>query len=173
MKILVLLLVIFFVVANVLTEYLRRKTDNAVTEPMSDYLTGPYGRIQDYGFFALSAALLILAVGGLQLVAWSVPLFCGSAALVGVVETKRLMLTHAASRPWLERVHVACAGIAFAAVTFAELYLSRGHQLLFLIPLAAVCIAALFSLFKLTQTAMLEKTYAALIVLWLIVWVLA
>lgn len=172
MKILVLLLVLFFVASNVLVEYLRRKTDNAVAEPMSDYLTGPYSRIQDYGFFGLSAALLILAVGGIPIVAWSLPMFLAAFALVGVVETKRLMLTHAAQKSELEHLHIACAGIAFAAVTFAEMYLSRGHEVLFLMPLAAVVIAALFSLFKLTQTAILEKTYAALIVLWLIVWVL-
>lgn len=172
MKILVLLLVLFFVASNVVVEYLRRKTDNAVTAPMSDYLTGPYSRWQDYGFFALSAALLILAVMGLHLVAWSVPLFVAAIALVGVVETKRVMLTHTQWHAPLERVHIACAGLAFVGVTFAEGYLSRGNEVLFLIPLAAVCIAALFSLFKLTQTAILEKTYAALVVLWLIVWVL-
>lgn len=172
MRIVVLLLVLFFVASNVIVEYLRRETDNAVTEPMSDYLTGPYSRWQDYGFFALSAALLILAVAGVDLIAWSVPMFCAAASLVGVVETKRLMLTHPAQKATLKRLHIACAGVAFAGVTFAELYISRGHEVLFLIPLAAVVIAALFSLFKLTQTAILEKAYAALIVLWLIVWVL-
>lgn len=171
MKTLVLLLVLFFVAANVAVEYLRRKTDNPLQQPMSAYLTGPYGVIQDYGFFALALAFVLLAAGALPVFSWSIPLILAAGAMVAVVETKRMQIgVDDTRRSAIEKWHLAAAGIAFVGVTFAEFRASLGNETLFLFPLAAVCAAALFTLFRRTETAVLEKLYTILLICWITIW---
>lgn len=168
MQTVVLILTLFFVAANVFTEYMRRKTDNPLQQPMSAYLTGPYGVVQDYGFFALAIALVLLAVNALSVFAWSVPLILAAVALAVVVKTKRMQIgADDVKRAALEKWHLAAAGVAFSGVTFAEFRGSLTDEILFLFPLAAVCAAALFTLFRRTETAVLEKLYTILLICWI------
>lgn len=173
MRTAVLILTLFFVAANVFTEYMRRKSDNPLQQPMSAYLTGPYGTIQDYGFCALALALAILAAAALPVFSWSVPLILAAVAMVAVVETKRMQLgADDTRRAAIEKWHLAAAGIAFTGVTFAEFRGSLANETLFLFPLAAVCAAALFTLFRRTETAVLEKFYTTLLIGWITLWCL-
>lgn len=171
MNTLIFWLTIIFLGTNLITEYLRRSTDNPLQQPISDYLTGPYSLIQDAGFFGLSVALGLLSYftpGPLWL--WHIPLYCAGAALVGVVVTKYAQLNkRGVIYQDLEDTHLACAAVAFGGVTLAELCKSWGTPLA-VWPAAAMIAAVLFTLFKRTETAILEKLYAALIVAWLVVY---
>lgn len=164
-------LTIFFVAANIITEYMRRRTDNAAQQPMSAYLTGPYSSLQDAGFFGLAVALILLAYsapGSLWL--WHVPLYFAGVGLVGVVVTKWAQLNKTGIvYQDLEDAHLTCAAVAFGGVTVAEIYKSWGTPLA-VWPIAAMAAATLFTLFKRTETAILEKLYATLIVAWLVVY---
>ena len=164
-------LTVLFVIANVLTRYLRRNTDGYLQQPMSAYLTGRYSPIQDAGFFGLSVALALLAYitpGPLWL--WQIPLYCAGAALVGVVVTKLVQLGKSGVLYQdLEDAHLACAAIAFACVTLAELSKSWDTPLA-IWPAAAMVAATLFTLLKRTETTVLELLYSALIVAWLLVY---
>lgn len=169
------ILALWFIVTNATVELLRRKTDNPWIQPISAYLTGEYSEVQDAGFYGLAVGLVVLAVSDMPLFLWSIPLLVAAVALVLVVETKRLQvhaIVDSVRYQELERIHLACAGVAFVTVTLAEFYRSymEQSQLIFF-PLAAVALAALFSIFKLRNTTPLEKTYTGLILVWLLIWI--
>ncbi|MGA9854297.1 MAG: hypothetical protein WBR29_03340 [Gammaproteobacteria bacterium] len=114
----VLVLTAIFIGGNIAVEYWRRKTDNPLTQPLSDYLTGPYGWIQSIAYLCFAAAMPLLALysHGSEIVFNS--FLVGGIALVGVVLTKWVQRRATGSLyDNIEHLHVLCAGLAFGGCT--------------------------------------------------------
>ncbi|HET8550894.1 MAG TPA: hypothetical protein VFM97_00270 [Gammaproteobacteria bacterium] len=155
-----------FVACCIAPEVLRRATTDYASEPISTYLTGRYGWIEDAGFLALAAALAVL---GTQLRGWA-----GLCAALGTVGVFGALLTDRCAGwigPHAHRWHLTCAGLAFVAAFFLEAIASRGGPMIVL----AVCypsIVALVYVLHPKETALQEKVAAALICAWLVAFAL-
>ncbi len=114
-----LILAVYFLLANIVTEAVNCPTMNPLTSVMSDYLAGrKFSWLQDSGFIALSGCLFLLgvAIGASTLI--SVDFTVAGVAMIGVVLTKFYVYRNlqSPSRNFWERVHIDCAGLAFLAL---------------------------------------------------------
>ena len=114
-----LILAIYFLLANLVTEAVNCPAMNPLTSVMSDYLAGhKFSWLQDSGFIALSGCLFLLglAIGASTLI--SVDFMVAAVAVIGVVLTKFYVYQNPQSpyRNFWERVHIDCAGVAFLAL---------------------------------------------------------
>lgn len=171
MRILILILILFFITANVITEFVNRKALPPLSNPMSSYLAGvQLAWLQDAGFFALAAALPLVA-GVFHDTVCSASLYVASFAILIVVATKWIIHESGstAEQALMERIHVVAAGVAFAGTNLALLiYTWHSGGLAFGAALAAPISATLFARFKPGATAVEEKSYTALLMLSLI-----
>ncbi len=173
MRILLLVLITFFVIVNVAVEFLRKDL-HPKTDPMSSYLTGRYGELVDASYLALGGAIgtlpLYLGAG----MHFAVICWISTAAVFAVVLTKRLREDAPPSlQVELLHLHVLAAGIAFVSASILLLMHGWHDQFQFLIGAAAPASAALFARFKPNATAIEEKTYASLVLVGLIALVLS
>ena len=150
-----------FVAGNVIAEVKRQL--NPATQPISAYLTGPYGVWESGGFLIFSLGLLALLGHGP--VWWQAMVAATAFSLWFVVLTKWLikyglygwLLCRTAQQ--LEDIHLVSAGIAFALAVGVEAVVLWGHYLAVALPFAAPFSALIFTLFDRSQTAIEEKTY--------------
>ncbi len=152
--------VVAFVLGNAYAE-IKRKL-NPETQPISAYLTGPYGVWESGGFLVFSLGLLALLGHGP--VWWQFLVGLTVVALWFVVLTKWLIKYGLYG--WLlcsdsnqvERIHLISAGVAFISaigVEAAVLWPSPWVALPFLAPVSALA----FFLLDRNQTAIEEKVY--------------
>jgi len=169
MHLIILTLVLFFIATNIITEFVNRKTLSPLTNPMSSYLAGvPLAWLQDLGFGALAVALLILPLIFPFSMLEIATFYLSAVAIAGVVGTKWVIQEsgNLAERALMERIHVICAGIAFAGTTLGLLLYTWPHDgLAFGAGVGAVISAALFARFAPKQTALEEKSYTALLMI--------
>lgn len=161
--------VAIFAGALLLSLLLRRQAVPPLTQPISSYITGPYGWLTTAGFAGMLGALWLLgyAEPG-PLWTWTVPLFVSSVALAGVAATKWGQLavpTTSITHSDLEDLHILCAALAFGGVTVAELHSTVGAGFTWA-PWSAVILVLIFTLLKWSNTTLLEWSYTALIVTW-------
>ncbi len=166
MSLIPLVLVLFFIAANIFAE-LMRKDLNPLVDPMSSYLTGPYGAVQSASYVGLSVCLMLL-FPRLSAPAWHISLIVAAIAVLTVVATKWIMLSNSTQHASLERIHVIAAGLAFLGVTIAEIVFFW-HTQYELLSFAAPASAVAWSRLAPTKTALEEKSYAALICVGLLV----
>ncbi len=140
-----------------------------INDPISSYLTGPYGWFLDAGFVALAAALWLFVLGSPLLAAWGFAV--GGIGVLGAMLTKRIptMLgQNIDGKPW-EPIHLVCAALGFVGTWAAELAFSFHYHLQvgFLIAAFQAILALVFLHLHSTKTAVLEKVEIVLILVWL------
>lgn len=118
-----------FVAGNIIVEWLRRRTENFLQQPLSDFLTGRYGWIQ-------SLAYLIFGLG----LAWlgyitHISLYYVAAVAIGFVVATKWDYYYHPRQGWIEHAHIISAGIAFGAAT-AGLIVERPGILPWLAPIS-------------------------------------
>lgn len=149
-----------FVAGNVIAEVKRQL--NPATQPISAYLTGPYGIWESGGFLVFSLGLLALLGSGpiwwQALVGWT------AFALWFVVLSKWLIKYGlygwllCTDESQVENIHLISAGIAFILAVGVEAAVLWPSPLVAL-PFTAPASALVFSLFDRRQPAIEEKTY--------------
>lgn len=181
MNIAIIVLTSLFVAANVWVEYKRRRTDNWRTAPMSQYLTGAYGEWQSAGYGCLCVALVLLAIRHrFEPPIW-VPFLVAATALALVVATKwRMEVANLGHKSDVEEMHVLSAGIAFLALTVAEIAAS-GFSISIAprvavhfdarawFPFAGIACVFLASHFERGNSAALEKPLTLALMLWILI----
>ena len=153
-----------FIAGNTIAE-IKRKL-NPATQPMSAYLTGPYGVWESGGFLIFSLGLLALLGSGPLW--WQALVAVTAFALWFVVLTKWLiqyglygwLLCH--DEQQVEDIHLVAAGVSFALAVGVEAAVLWGH-IAVVLPFAAPFSALIFTLFDRSQTAIEEKTYTVLL----------
>jgi len=173
MKTIIEVLVLFFIAANVITEWVNRKTLSPFTNPMSAYLAGvKWASLQVAGFLGLALALPLVARQFGDVPSF-LSLGLADLAIVVVVATKWIIYEsgNAAEKAALERVHVIAAGVAFAGTNLALLMYTWNHgpRWALFAALGAPVSAALFARFAPKQTSVEEKVYAALLMFSLLI----
>ena len=151
-----------FVVGNAYAEIKRRL--NPETQPISAYITGPYGIYESAGFLSLAVGFFCLSGP----VWWTLLSIATGVALLFIVLTKWLMKYGLYS--WLlcsdssqvETIHLVSAGIAFSLLVGIEAWALWPSPLVAL-PFAAPVSALIFTLFARSQTAIEEKVYTVLL----------
>jgi hypothetical protein len=162
----------FFVLSNVITEFINRKALPPFRNPLSAYLTEvKWFQLQDAGYLILAFSLPAMGwyLGGL----WpEILMSLSGVALVSVVITK-LVIHYGNVNQFivgdLEKVHVGSAGVAFASITVALLI----HSWLtptfpFICALLAPLSAAAFARFAPNKTPLEEKCYTFFLLIALI-----
>ena len=158
-----------FLAAFVAVQVLRHDL-SLQNDPISAYLTGPFGWFLDAGFVFLAAALVWLSLAS---DGWAALGFAaGSLGVLWAMLTKRIpaMLGQNIDAPPWEPLHLLAAAAGFIGTWTGELVFSVQAHLQFGFLLAAVqgALALLFVHFHSTKTAILEKLEILLIVTWLI-----
>lgn len=159
-----LLGVIAFGAGNAYAEVMR--TLDPADNPISAYLTGPYGKWESGGFVAFAASLLVLL--GRGPVWWQAMVAVTALSLLVVVLTKWLMRyglygwLGCSTSGGVEVWHLSAAGIAFTLAVGVEAAILWPSGWVAL-PLAAPVSALGFSLLDRSQTAIEEKTYTLLL----------
>lgn len=149
-----------FVAGNVIAEVKRQL--NPATQPISAYLTGPYGVWESGGFLIFSLGLLALLGSG---PVWWQGAVAGTAVALWFVVLSKWILKYGLYG-WLfcknaaevEHIHLISAGFSFALAVGMEVGVLWGHPAV-LIPFVAPFSALIFTLFDRSQTAIEEKTY--------------
>lgn len=131
MKLLLVILTLLFFCVNVAVEFARRKTLNPLEQPLSAYLTGPYGWLQSAAYLGFSVALFLTTALYNSPTREALAFLIGGLALWPVVLTKWVEL-----EPWaqkyegaLEHVHIFSAGVAFLGCTLGILWHNAGTPL--------------------------------------------
>ena len=149
-----------FVAGNVIAEVKRQL--NPATQPISAYLTGPYGVWESGGFLIFSLGLLALLGSGP--VWWQAIVGWTAFALWFVVLSKWLIKYGlygwllCTDESQVENIHLISAGVAFILAVGVEAAVLWPSPLVAL-PFTAPASALVFSLFDRSQTAIEEKTY--------------
>jgi len=130
---------------------------------ISDGLTGPWHWFEDAGFAALSAALIYLGIALASPVSWLAWLVAAGVAGAMLTDTFRLGGTK------YREYHLISAGVAFVGALFLEIALAHGWLLWALVIAYPVSVGAMHLMWP-KYTAWQEKTAAAAIVLYLVVW---
>ena len=159
--------VIAFIFGNVYAE-IKRGQLNPETQPISAYLTGPYGVWESSGFLLFSLSLLGLLGHGPGW--WQGLVLVTAAALWFVVLSKWLIKyglygwVFCSTANQVERIHLISAGIAFTLAVGVEATV-LWPSLWVIIPFAAPLSALGFYLFDRKQTAINEKAYTLFLLL--------
>lgn len=150
--------VLIWTIALIVAHIARLKGDNWLTNTISHYLTGPDGEAVDIGFYALGVGLVALAftVG-----TWPAVFY-----VIGGIGTVGAAITRAVwpNSQW----HVRAAGAAFGGIGVADILASLGHSSLLVLAITAPVVAVL-TLGERANTAIQEKSVAALYVAWLLI----
>lgn len=157
-----------FVAGNIIVEWLRRRTENFLQQPLSDFLTGRYGWIQ-------SLAYLIFGLG----LAWlgyitHISLYYVAAVAIGFVVATKWDYYYHPRQGWIEHAHIISAGIAYTGAILGVLMttwhtggLANGAAL------AAVAVAFLVNRFVPGNTKLEEASVAGCLMVSLYAMVLA
>lgn len=168
MHALVCSLVALFAVANALVEFIHRNDMNWREHTISDYFTVKYGWIQSLGFVSLAVALVLL---GSQVVGpflnWSVSMYIGAGGLLAVILTKIIPAARVSlADSEMDHLHLISAGVAFSAITWAELHFVDVANSYIDFTRAAIATAVLYVLIKSQEQSIEEKIYTGLILAW-------
>lgn len=140
-----LLLLGIFLGTVAAVEILRRSVVSLQSSWISTYLTGPYGYIEDVGFVALAAALLMFPhILNLSLI----PTIMFTAGGIGVLLTMITRVFFAKLFPSMSaatitKLHVLSAGVAFAGAYFGVALSHPSHAAAILLAAGSLLCVAL------------------------------